>query len=96
MNRLFGTIAAIVLLRELIRPFDQFEAFRLGTIDRHGTLLRSPRTAEERNSYNALTRVAVNLNRLLAKVPRWTDGNRLNSRCAISGGTRMRRSRLRD
>jgi hypothetical protein len=69
VNRLFGTITAIVLLREIIRPFDQFEAFRLGIIDRHGTLLRSPQTAEERNSYDALTRVAVNLKRLLAKVP---------------------------
>lgn len=69
MNRVFGTAAAIALLWELIKPFERYEAYRLGIIDRHGKLLRSPQTAEERNAYDPLTRVAVNLKRLLAKVP---------------------------
>jgi hypothetical protein len=69
MNRLFGLAGAVALLWELIKPFEQYRAFKLGLIDRHGTLLRSPRTVEERDSYDALTRIAVNLKRLLAKVP---------------------------
>jgi hypothetical protein len=69
MNRLFGLAAAVSLLWELVKPFEKYEAYKLGIIDRHGNLLRSPRTVEERNSYDALTRIAVNLNRLLAKVP---------------------------
>jgi hypothetical protein len=69
MNRAFGTLAAIMLLRALIKPFEQFEAYKLGVIDVHGRLLKSPQTAEERRSYDPLTRVAVNLKRLLAKVP---------------------------
>jgi hypothetical protein len=69
MNRVFGTAAAIALLWELIKPFEKYEAYKLGIIDGHGNLLRPPRTAGERSSYDALTRVAVNLKRLLAKVP---------------------------
>jgi hypothetical protein len=69
MNRLFGLAAAVSLLWELIKPFEKYEAYKLGILDRHGNLIRSPRTVAERNSYDALTRIAVNLKRLLAKVP---------------------------
>jgi hypothetical protein len=69
VNRVFGTAAAIALLLALIKPFEKYEAYKLGIIDAHGQLLRSPRTGQERSSYDSLTRVAVNLKRLLAKVP---------------------------
>jgi hypothetical protein len=61
MNRVFGTVSAIALLWQLVKPFEQWEAFRLGIIDAHGKLLGSPQTAEERNAYDLLTRVALNL-----------------------------------
>lgn len=69
MNRVFGTVSAIALLWQLVKPFEQWEAFRLGIIDAHGKLLRSPQTAQERNAYDLLTSVALNLKRLLEKVP---------------------------
>ena len=69
MNQVFGTAAAIALLWQLIKPFERYEAHRLGLIDGRGKLLRSPQTPEERNAYDSLTRVAVNLKKLLTKVP---------------------------
>jgi hypothetical protein len=53
-QRVVGTAAAIALLWQLIKPLERSEAYKLGIIDRHGKLLRSPETAEERNAYNPL------------------------------------------
>jgi hypothetical protein len=69
MNRVFSTVSAIALLWQLVKPFEQWEAFRLGIIDAHGKLLRSPQTPQERSAYDPLTRVALNLKRLLETVP---------------------------
>lgn len=56
-------------LRQLVTPWNQTEAFKLGLIDQDGKLLRSPQTPEEKDAYNFFFRLVYNIKRLLNKIP---------------------------
>ena len=56
-------------LRQLVTPWNETEAFKLGLIDENGKKLRSPQTAEEKDAYTLFFRLVYNIKRLLNKLP---------------------------
>ena len=66
--------AAIVyrILRMLVTPFKNTDAYRLGIIDEKGKILKREsqlRTTEERSAYTLLHRLVFRLKRIIEKVP---------------------------
>jgi hypothetical protein len=56
-------------LRQLVTPWNETKAFKLGLIDADGKVLRKARTPEEKDAYTLFFRLVYNLKRLLNKVP---------------------------
>lgn len=56
-------------LRQLVTPWNETQAFKLGLIDENGKVLRKPVTPEEKDAYTLFFRLVYNIKRLLNKVP---------------------------
>ena len=56
-------------LRQLVTPWKETKAFKLGLVDENGKVLRKARTPEEKDAYTLFFRLVYNLKRLLNKVP---------------------------
>jgi hypothetical protein len=56
-------------LRQLVTPWKETKAFKLGLVDENGKVLRKARTPEEKDAYTLFYRLVYNLKRLLNKVP---------------------------
>jgi hypothetical protein len=56
-------------LRQLVTPWEETKAFKLGLIDENGKKLRSAETAEEKDAYTLFFRLVYNIKRLLGKIP---------------------------
>lgn len=69
MSRIVDNLIAYRVLSMLVKPFDETDAFRFGIIDKNGKKLRDPKTEEEKDSYDYLSRLTFNLKKLLNKLP---------------------------
>lgn len=72
MSALVDNVIALKLLKMLVTPFNQTEAFRLGIIDAKGKVLKpasSLQTQQEKDAYNYLDRLVFNVKRLVNKLP---------------------------
>lgn len=56
-------------LRQLVTPWNETQAYKLGLVDENGKKLRSPVTGEEKDAYTLFFRLVYNIKRLLNKVP---------------------------
>lgn len=56
-------------LRQLVTPWNETKAYKLGLIDADGKKLKSAVTAEEKDAYTLFFRLVYNIKRLLNKVP---------------------------
>jgi hypothetical protein len=56
-------------LRQLVTPWNETEAYKLGLIDADGKKLRSPETGEEKDAYTLFFRLVYNIKRILNKIP---------------------------
>lgn len=56
-------------LRQLVTPWNETQAYKLGLVDENGKKLRSPVTAEEKDAYTLFFRLVYNIKRILNKVP---------------------------
>lgn len=56
-------------LRQLVTPWNETKAFKMGLIDADGKLIRKPITGEEKDAYTLFFRLVYNIKRLLNKVP---------------------------
>ena len=56
-------------LRQLVTPWNETDAYKLGLIDENGKKLKSPQTAEEKDAYTLFFRLVYNIKRLLNKLP---------------------------
>lgn len=65
------SILAFRILYMLVTPFEQTDAFKLGVIDKDGTLLVKMRdqSPAQRDAYDMLDRLVFSLKRLLGKLP---------------------------
>ena len=69
---IIDTVAVYQILRKLVTPFEQMDAYRLGIIDEDGNFLKKRSqltTTEERNAVTILDVLVINLKRLLGKLP---------------------------
>lgn len=62
---------AMKVLYMLVTPIDKTEAFKLGVIDKDGTVLikSKDRSSEQNDSFTYLDKLVLNLKKLIAKVP---------------------------
>jgi hypothetical protein len=58
-------------LRRLVTPFEQWDAFKVGLIDKEGKILvdKNNRTPEQVKSWGYYDRLLANLKKLLGKIP---------------------------
>jgi len=80
MTRFVDTIITYRILKKLVTPFNETEAYRLGIIDDRGRVLKKERdlkTDAEREAYTLLDRLVFRLKRIIEKVP--VDNKRLVS-----------------
>lgn len=71
-NRFIDAAIVYRILRMLVTPFDQTDAYKLKIIDAKGKVLKRAsqlRTTEERNAYTLLHRLVFRLKRIIEKVP---------------------------
>jgi len=61
-------ILAYKILKDISTKWDKFDAYKLGIIDDKGKKLKSPKTPEEKNSYDAYWRIVFNLKRILQRL----------------------------
>ena len=66
---ILDSLIAIRILKMLVTPFDQTDAYKFGIIDKQGKKIRNPKTAEEENSYDVLHRLVFRLKIIINKVP---------------------------
>jgi len=72
MGQLVDTFITYRILKLLVTPFKDTDAFRLGIIDRSGKELKSIsslNTAQEREAYTLLHRLVFRLKKIIEKVP---------------------------
>lgn len=56
-------------LRQLVTPWNETKAYKLGIVDENGKVVRKPVTGEEKDAYTLFFRLVYNIKRLLNKVP---------------------------
>lgn len=72
MGRFVDSLIAYRILRMLVTPFEETDAFRLGIIDAKGKELKkmaSLNTVEERDAYSILHRMIFRIKKIIEKVP---------------------------
>lgn len=72
MSELVDNAIALRILKLLVTPFGESEAFKHGIIDSKGKVLRKASTLrkpEEKDAYNYLVRLAFNMKRIINKLP---------------------------
>ena len=65
-------LAAIYMfLKRLVTPFEQWDAYKTGLIDKNGKVIvdKADRTSEQDKSFGYFDRLVANLKKLLGKVP---------------------------
>lgn len=72
MTRFVDAVITYRILKKLVTPFEETDAYRLGIIDKKGNLLKKSNqlhTDEERDAYTLLDRLVFRLKRIINKVP---------------------------
>jgi len=72
MGRFVDSLIAYRILRMLVTPFEETDAFRLGIIDAKGKEIKkmaSLNTVEERDAYSILHRMIFRIKKIIEKVP---------------------------
>jgi hypothetical protein len=68
-NNSLELFIAYQFITNLTTPFEKWDAYKLGIIDKKGNTIRSPKTQEEKNAFGRMTILARNIKRILAKLP---------------------------
>lgn len=69
---IIDTFVTYQFIKRLATPFEKWDAFKYGIIDKDGKVLRKSttlKTQEEKNSWRYFDRLVANLKKLLGKVP---------------------------
>ena len=72
MSRIVDTYITYRIIKTLVKPWKQQDAYKLGIIDDKGKVLKKTKdleTREEREAYTVLTKFIFNLKPLLNQVP---------------------------
>lgn len=69
MPRLIDNIYAARLAALIYLDWPKWEAYKLGLLDNHGTIRRSPETPKEKAAWTYFHNLAANIKRLIDNVP---------------------------
>ena len=72
MSAVVDTYIAYRIIKTLVKPWKEQDAYKFGIIDEKGKVLRKARTlknSKEKESYTLLVRFVFNLKRLMEKIP---------------------------
>ncbi len=61
------TAALYLLLKKIITPFEEWEAYKLGIIDKNGNKIKNPLSSKERAAWDLLDRFSCNFKKLLIR-----------------------------
>jgi hypothetical protein len=64
---LIGSVSIYMILKRLMTEFTEWDAFKLGIIDKNGNKLKSPVNSREREAWDILTRFCWNLKKITMK-----------------------------
>lgn len=64
---IIDTAALYILLKKIITPFEQWDAYKLGIIDKDGKKIKAPISSKERASWDLLDRFACNFKSLIIR-----------------------------
>lgn len=64
---LADTIIVYIIIKRLATPFEEWDAYKRGIIDKDGKKLREPVTFEERRAWTALDRFIWNMKKVLTR-----------------------------
>jgi len=65
---LTDTYISYRLIKLLSTPFEEWEACRLGIIDKEGNVLKKPGNSEEKNAYSTFERIVKNIKKAITKL----------------------------
>ena len=79
MGRFVDTLITYRILRKLVTPFEDTDAYKLGVIDAHGVQIVKDRdlNTAQRDAYTILDRMIFRLKKIIHKVP--ADNRRITS-----------------
>ena len=72
LNKIIPAFTAYKFLKTLIQPFTEFEAYKLGIIDKNGNFIKKVsqlRKAKEKKAASVFIRIIINLKKLFAMIP---------------------------
>ena len=72
MSAIIDTFIVYRIVTTLTKDWDEQEAYKLGIIDKKGTVLKKTKelkTSQEKKAYTILTKFIFNLKRLIEKMP---------------------------
>lgn len=72
MSRIVDNLVAYKILKMIVTPFIDTEAYKLGIIDAKGKNLKKAnqlQTTQEKDAYNYLTRLVFNVKKLINRLP---------------------------
>lgn len=72
MSQIIDNLIAYRIVKMMVTPFTDTEAFKLGIIDAHGKNLRpvsTLRTSDEKDAYNYLVRLVFNMKKIINRLP---------------------------
>lgn len=72
MTRFVDAIITYRILKKLVTPFEETQAYQLGIVDKNGKVLKKESqltTPQERDAYTMLDRLVFRLKRIINKVP---------------------------
>jgi hypothetical protein len=64
-----GAFIAYMLVKQLSKPWEEWDAFKLGLIDNKGKTLKKASNAEEKSAMNTGTILAKNIKKLMQRIP---------------------------
>lgn len=70
-NKAMDLFLIYQFLKRLVQPFDKWDAYKTGVIDKNGKVVtdKRDRTSEQKRSWGYYDRLIANMKKLLAKVP---------------------------
>ena len=69
MAKLVGAFIAYKLIKQLATPWEEWEAFKLGLIDKNGKTLKKAKTKEEKDAMDYSFRLVKNIKKLIERIP---------------------------
>jgi hypothetical protein len=68
-NKVLDAYLVYQLVQRLVTPFEKWDAYKLGIIDKDGNVLRKAETPKEKSAWGRFDIMVANLKKLLGKLP---------------------------